>query len=147
MISARDRLYQEDSELCIIGGKKIRYRIIFDIDLIEDTEGYNKCPCEENRQFIVNGKQVDVSYEDGFFDNDFRINGIRVLMVKGEKGESGTANYETLENLPALNGITIIGNKTAIDYNFHPVAMSGLIDDLTQESDFIIYCGTATEVV
>ena len=64
MISARDRLYQEDSELCIIGGKKIRYRIIFDIDLIEDTEGYNKCPCEENRQFIVTFYTVCVFFRE-----------------------------------------------------------------------------------
>lgn len=147
MISARDRLYQEDSELCIIGEKKIRYRIIFDIDFSEDTKDYDKCPCEENREFVVNGKQVDVLYEDGFFDNDFRINGIRVLMVKGEKGEDGVSDYNELENLPSLNGVVISGDKAAADYGFAAVATSGLFEDLVQRDIAIIDCGTSTEVI
>jgi len=45
-------------------------------------------------------------------------------------GATGTTNYEELNNLPKLNGHTIIGNKTAADYGIIvPTKLSDLIDD------------------
>jgi len=35
--------------------------------------------------------------------------------------DSGARDYENLENLPKLNGVTISGDKTAIEYNFGTV--------------------------
>lgn len=41
---------------------------------------------------------------------------IQILMVKGDPGDSGSAvNYEQLSNKPSINGITLVGNKTASD--------------------------------
>lgn len=41
---------------------------------------------------------------------------IQILMLKGEKGDRGDAgDYETLENKPSINGVLLIGNKTASD--------------------------------
>jgi len=114
MISVRDKYYEEESQSCVLNGKKIRYRIYFD---------------------------------EGFFENDVRINGIRVLMVKGEKGESGVSDYNELTSIPTLNGETITGDKVAADYHFAQVATTGLFEDLIQNSPAIIDCGTSTEVI
>lgn len=45
-------------------------------------------------------------------------------------GGGGTSNYEELDNLPKINGITLIGNKTASDLGINiPTKLSDLIDD------------------
>ncbi len=39
---------------------------------------------------------------------------VKVLMLKGEKGDIGDAgNYSTLANRPQINGVTLVGNKTS----------------------------------
>lgn len=43
---------------------------------------------------------------------------VKVLMLKGEKGDTGDAgDYSTLRNRPQINGVTLVGNKTASDLN------------------------------
>lgn len=49
-------------------------------------------------------------------------------LIKSSGG--GTSNYEELANLPKINGITLIGNKTAEDLGINiPTKLSDLIDD------------------
>jgi len=49
-------------------------------------------------------------------------------LIKSSGG--GTSNYEELNNLPKINGITLTGNKTAEDLGIHvPTKISDLIDD------------------
>ena len=43
---------------------------------------------------------------------------VKVLMLKGEKGDTGDAgDYSALRNKPQINGVTLVGNKTASDLN------------------------------
>lgn len=91
------------------------------------------------------------------FDNVYQIKDetdigtIKVLMLKGERGEQGySGDYEELANRPQINGVTLTGNKTAtqlslattgdvttlqagIDNNARDIA--GLDDDITQVAD------------
>lgn len=49
-------------------------------------------------------------------------------LIKSSGG--GTGNYEELDNLPKINGITLMGNKTAADLGINiPTKLSDLIDD------------------
>lgn len=49
-------------------------------------------------------------------------------LIKSSGG--GTRNYEELDNLPKINGITLMGNKTAADLGINiPTKLSDLIDD------------------
>lgn len=49
-------------------------------------------------------------------------------LIKSSGG--GSSNYEELDNLPKINGITLIGNKTASDLGINiPTKLSDLIDD------------------
>ena len=49
-------------------------------------------------------------------------------LIKSSGG--GTGNYEELDNLPKINGITLKGNKTASDLGINiPTKLSDLIDD------------------
>lgn len=42
------------------------------------------------------------------------VDGVKILMLRGEKGESGTSgDYAGLTNKPRINGIELNGNKTA----------------------------------
>ena len=46
------------------------------------------------------------------------------------KSSGGNGNYEELDNLPKINGITLMGNKTAADLGINiPTKLSDLIDD------------------
>ena len=41
---------------------------------------------------------------------------VRVLMLKGEKGDTGNAgDYSGLTNKPQINGVTLSGNQTPTD--------------------------------
>lgn len=43
---------------------------------------------------------------------------IKVIMLKGEKGDAGSSgDYAGLTNKPSINGVTLNGNKTAEDLN------------------------------
>lgn len=41
------------------------------------------------------------------------------IKVQPGGGEGGTSDYEELENLPKINGVTLTGNKTTEDLNIH----------------------------
>lgn len=59
-------------------------------------------------------------------------------------GESGTSNYEELQNLPLINDVVLIGNKTLDDLDIQPKGNYATTDDiptktsdLTNDSGFI----------
>lgn len=64
---------------------------------------------------------------------------VKVLMLKGEKGDAGTSgDYAGLTNKPQINGITLSGNKTPSDLGLMTQTQA---DDLEQEmsdlSDYV----------
>lgn len=48
-------------------------------------------------------------------------------------GGSGTSDYVQLTNKPQINGVTLVGNKTAADLGFATVATTGDYDDLADK--------------
>lgn len=52
------------------------------------------------------------------------------LRLSGGGGEGGTTDYERLSNQPKINGVTLVGNKTAEELELQPKG-----DYLTSESD------------
>jgi hypothetical protein len=48
-------------------------------------------------------------------------------------GGSGTSDYVQLTNKPQVNGVTLVGNKTAADLGFATVATTGDYDDLADK--------------
>ena len=57
---------------------------------------------------------------------------IQILMLKGEKGDlGGVTNYEELTNKPKINGVDLIGNKTASDLSLAPESVIGSLSGLT----------------
>jgi hypothetical protein len=57
---------------------------------------------------------------------------IRILMLKGEKGEIGDAgDYSTLDNKPQINNITLSGSKSAEDLGLVAVdELDGISEDI-----------------
>lgn len=57
---------------------------------------------------------------------------IRILMLKGEKGDEGDAgNYSTLDNKPQINNITLSGSKSAEDLGLVAAGeLDGISDDI-----------------
>lgn len=54
-----------------------------------------------------------------FIDTNIKAQGIQG--EKGEKGEKGTTNYIELENKPSINGVELIGNKTAEELQINQI--------------------------
>ena len=52
-----------------------------------------------------------------------------VSSIDESGGGAGTMNYNELENKPSINGVTLIGNKTAADLSILPVPIVGENDD------------------
>ena len=47
-------------------------------------------------------------------NNSTTLGKVKVIMLKGEKGDIGDAgNYATLQNKPSINGVTLTGDKTS----------------------------------
>lgn len=73
---------------------------------------------------------------------------VKVLMLKGEKGDTGEAgtsgNYSQLTNKPSINGVTLTGNMTSDALG---VASVSLIDSVTEDlSDLSDNVYTKSEV-
>lgn len=55
---------------------------------------------------------------------------VRVLMLKGEKGDAGSAgDYSTLSNKPQINGVTLDGNKSGTDLGLVPQTVTDALDN------------------
>lgn len=58
---------------------------------------------------------------------------IKILMLKGEKGDTGTpgsaGNYSTLTNKPKINNVDLVGNKTSDDLGLASVARVEALED------------------
>lgn len=52
-----------------------------------------------------------------------------VSTIDESGGGSGTTNYNELDNKPSINGVTLIGNKTAADLSILPVPIVGENDN------------------
>lgn len=74
------------------------------------------------KKIKINGEEhkARISLENQFYIDDAtkEEQGIRILMLKGEKGDAGASgDYNSLENKPQINAITLQGNKTAYQLN------------------------------
>ena len=58
---------------------------------------------------------------------------IKILMLKGEKGDTGTpgsaGDYSTLTNKPKINNVDLVGNKTSDDLGLASVARVEALED------------------
>lgn len=59
-------------------------------------------------------------------------------------GSSGTTDYTNLINKPQIDGVTLVGNKTAADLGFATVATSGSYTDLIDKPEPTISTTTGT---
>ena len=68
--------------------------------------------------------------------------------TSGGGGESGTSNYEELQNLPLINDVVLTGNKTLYDLGIQPKGDYAKTDDIpTKTSDLTNDSGFITRYV
>jgi len=100
-------------------------KIIYIKKIVKDTsQSLKKCPDIIPSGMLLYGKDDNsIKIADGehtYVELPYLIGG----------GATGTTNYEELNNLPKINGHTIIGDKTASDYGIIvPTKMSDLVND------------------
>lgn len=71
-----------------------------------------------------------------------------VLTIDLGGGGSGTMNYNELENKPQINGIILVGNKTAADLNLASTTdLSGKQDTLTETQLTAVNSGITSSLV
>lgn len=81
--------------------------------------------------------KVVVNFEKTEVVNTNQIGTVKVLMLKGEKGDRGASgDYDTLENKPSINSVQLNGNKTAHDLGLAtPSDISSAISTKADQSD------------
>ena len=92
-------------------------------------------------------------------NNSTTLGAVKVIMLKGEKGDSGNiGDYAELVNLPKINNVTIIGNKTPNDFlipsmtdfndldaaawQYEGVLSSTDLNTVTQQGVYVVNSGT-----
>ena len=81
--------------------------------------------------------KVVVNFEKTEVVNTNQIGTVKVLMLKGEKGDRGASgDYDTLENKPSINSVQLNGNKTAYDLGLAtPSDISSAVATKADQSD------------
>lgn len=87
------------------------------------------------------------------FENQYKIvdntdiGTVKILMLKGEKGDSGVSDYNAVSNKPRINDYELIGNKTAGQLGLAAVGdIPTKTSDLTNDSGFITSSAIPTNV-
>lgn len=83
---------------------------------------------------ITLSKLKDVAIDTPTDGQVLKYDGTAQKWVNGEGGGGGTTNYNTLNNLPSINGVTLKGNKTTSDIG---IVVPTKTSDLTNDSGFI----------
>lgn len=67
----------------------------------------------------IEGQPVTIKFEEFDIHDEIKEDKIRILMLKGEKGDpgggGGTDDYDQLINRPRINSVTLTQNKTWSD--------------------------------
>lgn len=129
-----------------------------------NNENFDLVPSDENEEFIVEFGEVindGGTFDYNELDNKPKING---NIVEGNKttselgipvysagenitisddyvisvtGGGGTSDYEDLDNLPKVNNVTLIGNKSLSDLGIQPAGNYALESEIPDVSNFI----------
>lgn len=86
------------------------------------------------------------------FDGQYRIEDntdigtVKILMLKGEKGDAGTSDYADVTNKPRINDYVLVGNKTAGQLGLANASdIPTKTSELTNDSGFITSAALPTK--
>jgi hypothetical protein len=102
--------------------------------LILEQEGTEYSFENEQNELFLNNEEPQATFEDV---------GNELSFDAPYTPDSGTDNYEELNNLPKINGFTLIGNKTTEDLGIVGTSMTEieLSTDITNPTEIINYIG------
>ena len=87
-----------------------------------------------NVKVLINGRKVNVKFNDFIVTKSVAPRNVKVLMLKGEKGDPGSGaitDYEDLQNLPKIEGVTLKRDKTFSDLGLEALTWSDIDGILT----------------
>lgn len=81
---------------------------------------------------------VDVVSAWGMTNATFEVTHVKgVTVINSTGGSGGTDDYESLNNLPRINGTKVTGNKTLEEYGIQPAGNYALKTDIPDVSGFV----------